>query len=273
MRMFFAITAIGAFALTALAADTTKTVAPGNMAGWLFYQDLTDTVDPLLGTFVLGPATPPLGVGSVQISTSGLSRPNIATYQFAGVKLTDITTLKFATYNPSAGNGGGSQRSGYLHFNVDFNGTDTWQRRLVYVPANNGTVVQNTWKEWDTINAGTALWGWSGWSTTNPWPDGYTSPLRSWSSILTAFPNARIRATDSFLGIRVGEPYPDGYTENIDSFKFGTAAGTTTFNFDPFVVATDKEACKNNGWMNLRRADGSSFKNQGDCIQYVNTGK
>lgn len=31
--------------------------------------------------------------------------------------------------------------------------------------------------------------------------------------------------------------------------------------------------CKKGGWMNLTRADGSTFKNQGDCIQYVNTGK
>lgn len=32
-------------------------------------------------------------------------------------------------------------------------------------------------------------------------------------------------------------------------------------------------ACKNGGWRTLFRADGSSFKNQGDCIQYVNTGR
>lgn len=34
-----------------------------------------------------------------------------------------------------------------------------------------------------------------------------------------------------------------------------------------------KDDCKKGGWMNLFRADGSPFKNQGDCIQYVNTGK
>jgi hypothetical protein len=31
--------------------------------------------------------------------------------------------------------------------------------------------------------------------------------------------------------------------------------------------------CKNGGWQTQFRADGSTFKNQGDCIQYVNTGK
>lgn len=34
-----------------------------------------------------------------------------------------------------------------------------------------------------------------------------------------------------------------------------------------------KDDCKKNGWRNLSRDDGSRFKNQGDCIQYVNTGK
>jgi hypothetical protein len=32
----------------------------------------------------------------------------------------------------------------------------------------------------------------------------------------------------------VGEPYFDGYTENIDAFKFGTSAGTVTFDFEPY---------------------------------------
>jgi hypothetical protein len=31
--------------------------------------------------------------------------------------------------------------------------------------------------------------------------------------------------------------------------------------------------CKNNGWKTLQRLNGTVFKNQGDCIQYVNTGK
>jgi hypothetical protein len=31
--------------------------------------------------------------------------------------------------------------------------------------------------------------------------------------------------------------------------------------------------CKDNGWMTRTRLDGSAFKNQGDCVQYVNTGK
>jgi hypothetical protein len=39
-----------------------------------------------------------------------------------------------------------------------------------------------------------------------------------------------------------------------------------------FNEANTVSACKNDGWQHLTRADGSIFKNQGDCIQYVNTG-
>ena len=31
--------------------------------------------------------------------------------------------------------------------------------------------------------------------------------------------------------------------------------------------------CKEGGWDSIFRGNGGVFKNQGDCIQYVNTGK
>ena len=40
-----------------------------------------------------------------------------------------------------------------------------------------------------------------------------------------------------------------------------------------FTVATTKDGCQEGGWMSLRAGDGSSFSNQGDCIQFVNTGR
>lgn len=40
-----------------------------------------------------------------------------------------------------------------------------------------------------------------------------------------------------------------------------------------FPVATTADQCKKGGWTMSIRADGSTFKNQGDCMQYVNTGK
>lgn len=257
------------------AATTTVTVFPADMATsfadvftdpskWFFYNDETDAIDNSLGIFLTGPATPPAGVGSVEISVTGTQRRNLATYQFSGTPLADITELKFSTYNPSAGNGGSADRSAYLNFNVDFNGTDTWQRRLVYVPRNNGAVVQDTWQEWDALDGGAALWSYSG--PTWPVTGEPGSTLKSWSTILTDYPGVRIRVTDSWLGLRVGEPYADGYTENLDKFVFGTADGTTVFDFEPSLTPTTKDECKNGGWMIFNTP---TFKNQGDCVSYV----
>ncbi len=211
-----------------------------NPTKWFFYNDVTDAIDNTLGSFVTGPSTPALGTGSAQISVTGSERRNLATYQFSGTPLNTITTLAFSTYNPSAGNGGSTNRSAYLNFNVDFNGSDTWQKRLVFVPSANGTVTQDSWKQWDAINGGNALWSYSG----ATWPDTLTGPdagltgisgtvARTWSAILADYPLIRVRVTDSWLGLRVGEPYTDGYTENIDSFVFGTSTQVTTFDFDP----------------------------------------
>ena len=41
----------------------------------------------------------------------------------------------------------------------------------------------------------------------------------------------------------------------------------------PSDVPTNATACKSGGWRHLHRFDGSTFKNQGDCVQYVNTGR
>lgn len=216
---------------TFLSGNNTVVVSPTNVDGWVFYNDETDVIDMSLGSFVAGPGTPTYGTGSAQISVTGSQRRNLATYQFAGIALSNITVLKFRTYNPSAGNPGSANRSAYLQFNIDFDGSDTWQRRITFVPSQNGTVTQNSWKEWDAINGGTALWNYSGANWPSTGEPGST--LKTWNQILADYPSARIRPTDGQLSLRVGEPYNDGYTENIDSFTFGTAAGTTVYDFEP----------------------------------------
>lgn len=253
----------GRVVITANDLETSKLAAMTN-GKWFFYDDNTDTINNTLGSFVMGPDTAPEGNGSTQISVTGTGRHNIASYAFSGTPLAEITELSYMTYNPSAGNGGAADRAGYLQFNVDFNGTDTWQRRLTFVPKNNGTVLQNTWQTWDALNSGNALWTYSG----PTWPGTATpgTTAKTWSDILAQYPGVRVRVTDAFMGIRVGEPYANGYTENVDAFVFGTAAGTTIYDFEPLLAPTDKESCKNGGWMTFNNP---TFKNQGECVSTV----
>jgi hypothetical protein len=54
------------------------------------------------------------------------------------------------------------------------------------------------------------------------------------------------------------------------------ASGPTGVDFTAtasFTLApTSKDDCKNDGWENLTDRNGTSFKNQGDCVSYVATG-
>lgn len=51
----------------------------------------------------------------------------------------------------------------------------------------------------------------------------------------------------------------------------GSLPSATLEAFTLTPASTDD--CKDSGWMNFTRADGSVFRNQGDCIQFVNTGR
>jgi hypothetical protein len=70
------------------------------------------------------------------------------------------------------------------------------------------------------------------------------------------------------FGVNVGT-YNPGYLVETDGVNFNG----TTYDFEFANEPTSADQCKNGGWQSLTRADGSAFKNQGDCIQYANTGK
>jgi hypothetical protein len=58
------------------------------------------------------------------------------------------------------------------------------------------------------------------------------------------------------------------YFDNVD-----VNGDVYTLEPAPLAVPADKDDCKDGGWQTLTRADSTLFINQGDCIQYVNTGK
>ena len=193
--------------LGAVIADPTK---------WLFYNDTNDTVMTTnqfapngANDIVVGPSATEAAYMKLD---SASARYNIATYQFKDVKLSTISTLKYRIYDATA-----TAQSPYLHFNVDFNNTDTWQRRLVQVPTG---VANSTWTE---VNAMTGMWNLSG----GNWPVGVNtavpfagSTLRSWADIIADYPNAETRSTDSFFGVRVGHPGPIAEEAYVDWVEF-----------------------------------------------------
>jgi hypothetical protein len=208
---------------------------------WYFYNDTTDVAstaeDSAHYKFVSGPGSPPAGGGSVFFHNDNPNtnqRWDINTSRYGGTPLSSLTALSFNTFQPT---GEGAGKAIFLNFDVDFGDglVPPYQGRLLYVPTQNGTVLTNTWQEWDTVSAG-ALWGWSHYAaTSNRWPDGDTTEWRTWADILAAFPNAKINATpgSSQLVFRAGEPYPSGFTGYLDKVTVGVGASCTIFDFEP----------------------------------------
>jgi|SRR5579859_2402030 len=83
---------------------------------------------------------------------------------------------------------------------------------------------------------------------------------------------------DAYLNAAYGYEYCDNGLGGAGTFRLDSGCWT---GYQPAIrvaalyvnEAKTQADCKNDGWKTHTRADGSTFKNQGDCIQYVNTGK
>jgi hypothetical protein len=142
---------------------------------------------------------------------------------------------------------------------------------LVFEPyQNNGlfppspAIVPGLWQFWD-VDAG-MLWSSRSYSSgsCSVLAGGGGTYFYTLSGLATDCPNAVVGG----YGFNVGTFNPS-YDVSADLMTING----TTYDFEPYLVATNKDQCKNGGWMNYRRADGSTFKNQGDCVSYVNTGR
>jgi predicted extracellular nuclease len=80
--------------------------------------------------------------------------------------------------------------------------------------------------------------------------------------------------------INADEPDAIDYDESFNPSAWYEDDSFRSSDHDPIVVGLDlivipenKEECKDSAWVDLSTAEGMAFKNQGDCIQYVLTGK
>jgi hypothetical protein len=215
------------------------------------------------GAFRTGPATPPLGAGSLELTTpTGADKVYLFNYDHVGTALSDVEALGYSTYR-SAGN---DQQDTAMNIEVDVNGAAPGGfTTLVFEPVYNagqGAVVSGQWQTWDAYQGGNAIW----WSS-NPIPG---APNRdtfvSWNTILANNADAVIAGG---FGLNQGSGNP-GLTAASDALTIGHGGTTTVYNLEPLTgPPTSKDQCKNGGWQTF---DSPAFKNQGDCVSYVATG-
>jgi len=217
--------------------------------------------------FRSGPAAPPISVGSLEFTTpTAADKATLFNYDHIGTTLASINGLSYSTYRTT----GNDQQVAALNLEADFNGPNApgGFTTLVFEPVYNtdqGPVVSGTWQQRDAFNGGTAKW----WSTKNIPGVCAFNCFVSWNDILAANPDATILGG---VGINQGSGNPN-LTTAVDAFRFSTTDSCVTYNFDLYAIADNKDQCKNNGWKTFRRADGTGFKNQGDCVSYTNNGK
>ncbi|MFT4038493.1 MAG: hypothetical protein QM692_09960 [Thermomicrobiales bacterium] len=189
------------------------------------------TVDNSVLTFQNGPATPPFGSGSVNLTVTDDSFV-LANYQYSGVLLRDITTLAYATYQPSS-NTDDPTNAGKLLMSIDFFGQNLPYEGIMFTPSDNGTVQQDAWQTWDAINSGAALWSYAQGCGCD-WPNSTIpgSTLRTWADITSTYKLARITTADPLFGVVV-ENTDSGMTfaDDVNTLTFGTTSGTTRYVF------------------------------------------
>ena len=264
MRRFLLTGVVAAVSLMAVsvASAATVVVTPTNTHGW----STADTRPGGAVNFVEDASAP--GNGALQLTTNNTTTAKAQYMHEASTPLSGVNDLSYDTKQNSASFalgdasyqlvvclGGGTA--------AVCNGFTT----LVYEPYENGppAVVNGTWQSWD-VDAGQF---WSSRTATGGGSCNTTAgfggaPFYTLAGLKAACPNA----TAVGFGVNIGSNNPSWDVE-ADLVQFND----TTYDFEPYEVATDKDQCKKKGWENVKRADGSSFKNQGDCIQYVNTGK
>lgn len=255
----------------AQAASSTVVVKEGDISrqaentpptnNWVLYTRNAGTAN-----FRSGPATPPLGAGSLEFSTpTSADKAILFNYDYLGTPLANIDAMNYSTYRST----GALQQVASINIEVDFNGAATGGfTTLVFEPVYNtdqGAVVSGQWQPWDAYNSGNGVW----WSTKDIPGVCAFNCFVSWSAILAANPDATILGG---FGINQGSGNPALVTA-VDALKIGVNGNTTIYDFEPTVVPVSKEQCKDGGWKTFTRADGTAFKNQGDCVSYVNTGK
>ena len=229
---------------------------------WVLYTRNAGT-----GAFVAGPSAPPSGIGSLNtVTPTGADKVYLFNYDYVGTPLSAIDQMSYSTYRDS---GASPNQVPALNIQVDFNGAAPGGfTTLVFEPVyntNQGAIVDDTWQTWDAYAGGQAIW-WS--SQSIPGVCAFNCFV-TWNQILASNPDATIGGG---FGINQGSGNP-ALNANSDELTISVDGNCVTYDFEPYEVATDKETCKNGGWKSLRRADGTPFKNQGDCIQFVNTGK
>jgi len=246
------------------AAATYVVVTPTNTHGW-------STADTRPGGTVTfeADANAPRGAGALQLTTDLTVTAKAQYLHAANVPIADVSELSYWTRQVSSAVFPLADPS--YQFILCLNGVSSTGvcngfTTLVFEPYQNGVVMPGQWQYWD-VAAGQF------WSTRTVVCTGAPvigqgvtggaggAPFYTLDDIKTMCPNAVAVG----FGVNIGSNNP-GYVVRTDLVDFNG----TIYDFELTNVPTDKNQCKNGGYVDFTDADGQPFKNQGQCVKAAN---
>jgi len=237
--------------ITASAADaaTTVRVDGDGQAGWLFNRDTTTTTP-----YTFTTADHSIGNGSIYVLPIG-SNPSdkFIAEQFLATPVNQVQSIAYDF--KVAGNGtaaDGDQFYLNVYANID-NSDNFYDCRFDYVPTTGSTTA------WTTASFSATD------TPVNVRQRG--TRIGAPGSCPTTLAGMPAGSYVHFFSLSVGDTTASdaGLAGFYDKVVVNLTGGTTVYDFE--ASPSSKDACKNGGWVAF------GFKNQGDCIQFVNTGK
>ena len=220
-------------------AGSTITVTETTPDGWLLQTvDDGDSTNTATIDIVPGPATPPLGDGSLQLAVGadGGDAAQARSTNWDGQLLRDLSSLTYWTYVQQDGSGG---QAPYLMLDVDYDGDNVrddilffepFYQSATYFPSDpQAALVTGTWQQWDARDG-----GW--WSLNNTAGAGPGTNVKPLSAILDVQPDAKLTGANGG-GVRIvagfGAGAWDDFIGNADAFAISFATPITTYDFEP----------------------------------------
>jgi hypothetical protein len=227
----FALTSAGL--LTTAGRADTVVVTSGSPGNWAF--DNRDengvVITPTTGSYVNGPASPPLGTGSANLAvgdgtTGGDGASELRNTGFAGTLLSSLTALSYSTY-VTANNG---SQTPYLRLYLSNNDSIFFEPPYQQPSSGNpslpdqGAVALNTWQTWDALSGG--------------WWSNNTGNAGTGVLALSAYEGAGVTIVNgpgSLGGVNFGVGFAsatDVFNGYVDNFTIGVDGVNTTFDFE-----------------------------------------
>lgn len=243
--LMFGSLAVGAFA------SANVVVTPTNTQGW--YS--ADTRPGGQINFVED-ATSPYPSGALQLLTDNTNTAKAQYLKDVNTPLSSVSNLGYYTKYVS----GPVVADPSFQVLVNLNGTSGFTT-FVYEPYWNGTVdTTGAWQNWNVNTSGANLWSSrtvNAGGTCSVVSGAGGPPFYSLDWVRSNCPNAVVLS----IGVNVGS-----YNPNYNVEADGVVFNDTTYDFQQALTPSDKNECKDGNWTVF---NSPSFKNQGQCVSYV----